>query len=179
MTGLFTWPRVVAVMAIVAALGLVGRGVFDAGVRSEKAAEAKRVAAAEKVVAKVAKGGVAIAADVGRQLESTKVEIRYRTQFLKEEVPVYVPFEVDRGFIVPDGFVRLHDAAAEGRTLPAVPGGSVEAPSGVALSAVADTVVDNYGACHILAAEVTAWRDWYPREAALWNSNIKAMSPSP
>lgn len=171
--------RVALGLALVLIVALAGRGLFDAGVAAEKRAQAARDAKAEKVVAKVASGGVAIAQDVGRKLDAVKVEVRWRTKILKEEVPVYVTAETDRAYPVPVGFVRLHDAAATGSALSAAPGGSVNGPSGVALSAVADTVVENYGTCRIFEAEALAWREWYPRQAALWNANIRAATPPP
>ena len=48
------------------------------------------------------------------------------------------------------GFVRLHDAAARGGDLSTASEGagqSDDAPSGVALSAAAATIVANYGGC--------------------------------
>lgn len=61
------------------------------------------------------------------------------------EVPVYVTQESDRNCVVPDGFVRVHDAAANQVALPAPAAGSdPDADSGVALSTVAGTVAENY-----------------------------------
>ena len=60
--------------------------------------------------------------------------------------------------------VRLHDAAAAGRELPAVPdraGEPADAPSGVALSAVAATVAANYGLCNGFREQLNGWRAWY------------------
>ena len=84
----------------------------------------------------------------------------------------------DSACTVPVGAVLFHDAAARdpaeqgGAAIPTGPGGSVDAPSGVALSTLAATVAGNYaaareafGAC---LAEVTAWRDWYPAQRALF-----------
>lgn len=174
-----TGQKVAIVLAcLLAALGY-GELRYHAGVRHEQAAQAERLKVGKKVVAKVAEEGAAISKDVRQRLDTKTVEIRWRTQILKEEVPVYVPFEVDRSTVVPDGFVWMHDAAALGSALPATPGGPVEAASGIALSEVADTVVENYGACHVLRAEVVAWREWYPRIAALWAKYVKTVAPEP
>lgn len=156
-----------------------GEWRFKAGVQHECAAQAERLKAGKKTVAKVAVQGAAITKEVRQDLEAKSAEIRWRTKTLKEEVTVYVPFEVDRSTVVPVGFVRLHDAAALGAALPGSPGGSVEAPSGIALSAVADTIVENYGTCHVIEAEALAWRAWYPRQAALWAKYVKAIEPAP
>ncbi|MCY1649057.1 hypothetical protein OVA11_18955 [Caulobacter sp. SL161] len=167
--------------ALVAVLTIGGVYQFgrQAGVSAERSAQADRMAKASKIADEVrAKAGV-ITQDIRRDVAVKTVEIRWRTKTLKEEVPIYVPFEVDRTFSVPVGFVRMHDAAALGSTLPRSPGGPVEAPSGVALYTVADTVVDNYGACHVLEVEALAWREWYSRQAALYGAHIKGVSAEP
>jgi len=89
-----------------------------------------------------------------------RVRIVHATgQTILQKVPVYVPASADAACTVPAGFVRLHDAAAQatmsGSTRP------VDAQaSGVALSAVAGTVVDNYATCHAIAEQLTALQDW-------------------
>lgn len=163
---------VLAIVFVLVALAVVYQMGRGAGVSAEKAAQAARLKVASKVAAKVAGKSAAITKDVRQQLDAKTVEIRWRTKTLKEEVPVYVPYEVDRAVVVPVGFVRMHDAAALGSALPGAPDGPIEAPSGVALSAVAETVVDNYGACHVIEAEALAWRGWYVRQADLWKKNI-------
>jgi hypothetical protein len=149
------------------------------GVAREKSAEAERRAKAVKVVTKVVTEGRRITADVSAALERRKVEIRTVTQTLTKEVPVYVTVESDRACVVPDGFVRLHDAAAHGTAVPAAPGGPVEAPSGIPLSAVAETMVANYGVAFEWREEALAWRAWYARQADLWSKNIKAPPATP
>lgn len=95
-------------------------------------------------------------------------QVVYRT--LKEEVPVYVTPLADSRCIVPLGFVLHHDAAAARRAaaVPEGAGGSLDADSGLALSAVERTVTENYEACHDAIAEVTEWRRWYPESREHW-----------
>ncbi|VVD78509.1 hypothetical protein [Pandoraea fibrosis] len=85
-------------------------------------------------------------------------EIRVKGDTIIQKVPVYVTAEADAACTVPVGFVRLHDAAA-GNTPPDNPGDADARPSGVALSAVAETVADNYTAYYELAARYDALRD--------------------
>lgn len=167
------------VVAMVIAIGLAFHLGQRSGVSREKAAEGKRRAAAFKVVKRVAVEGRKISTDVSTRLERRKAEIRTVTQTLIKEVPVYVTIESDRACVVPDGFVRLHDAAALGAAVPAAPGGSVAAPSGVPLSAVAETVAANYGVALEWREEALAWRTWYARQADLWNKTIKAPPETP
>lgn len=137
---------------------------------AEKRAEAKRL---EKAVRKVAKREVKAAAITDKAAEKLQLErgrIEYRTKTIIEKVPVYVTPAADAACAVPVGFVRLHDAAASGgeAALPVAPGGSIDAPSGVALSAVAETVGLNYGAAYQWRAEALTWRAWYVEQAAAW-----------
>jgi hypothetical protein len=79
---------------------------------------------------------------------------------LTQKVPIYVTAHDDAACTVPLGFVRLHDAAAASATLPDSAGAADARPSGLALSAVAGTVADNYTTCHATAAQLTALQDW-------------------
>lgn len=170
---------VLAALFIALLVGLACRLSYGAGVDHEKAAEAKRRAAAVKVVRRVATESRKISADVSHQLDTRKAEIRTVTQTLIKEVPVYVTAESDRACVVPVGFVSLHDAAAHGAAVPAAPGGPVEAASGVPLSAVAETVAANYGVAFEWRAEALAWRGWYARQADLWRKNIRPPDTGP
>jgi len=89
------------------------------------------------------------------------------TRTLLKKVTEYVPAAADADCVVPAGFVRLHDAAAQGLSTPA--GGPEQAASGVPLSAVTETVVANYGVAYDWRAEALGWRDWYAKQAAIWN----------
>ena len=104
-----------------------------------------------------------------RQAETTvQVVTQYvdRIQIVREkgetriqEVPVYVPVQADAACTVHRGFVSLHDAAAAGE-LPE-PTRDADAPAeGLALSAVAATVVTNYQTCHENAEQLKALQDW-------------------
>lgn len=139
---------------------------YQAGVRSEKAAEAKRLDEARKKVAKREVKAEKITNAAAGELERTQVEIRWRTRTLIKEVPTYVTPADDALCRIPVGFVQLHDAAAAG--LPEPSGGPDPTPSGVPLSSVASTVADNYGTAHALRAEVETWRKWYAEQKAAW-----------
>jgi hypothetical protein len=163
----------------VAAVVLTARAHWiGVGVDQEQAAEAARLKAALPAIARVEQGGAAITAATDQRTEARRVEIRTVTKTLKEEVPVYVTVEADRRCAVSAGFVSLHDQAAAG--VPQVPrpaGVVLDAPSGVALSAVADTVVDNYGAALEYRDAALACRAWAREQAELWRENVRAASP--
>lgn len=83
-------------------------------------------------------------------------EIREVTRTVIKEIPVYVTPEADAACAVPPGFVRVHDAAVLGVPTdhPSVePDGAAGSP---ALSAVAATVVHNYGTCNDIRERLIA-----------------------
>ncbi|PRG19633.1 hypothetical protein [Burkholderia multivorans] len=81
--------------------------------------------------------------------------VREKGDTIVKEVPVYVDREADRACVVPLGFVRVHDAAAANVPV-GDPGSTDAAAAGVALSAVAATVADNYTTCHENAEQLIA-----------------------
>lgn len=85
--------------------------------------------------------------------------VREKGDTLIQEIPVYVPVQADAACSVHRGFVSLHDAAAAGE-LPTAPGDADAPAEGLALSAVAATVVSNYQACHENAEQLKALQDW-------------------
>ena len=110
-----------------------------------------------------------IAAVRQRQAEATvQVVTRYvdRVRVVREkgdtiikEVPIYVPVQADAACTINRGFVRLYDAATEGR-LPEPARDADAASAGIALSAVAGTVAANYQTCHENAEQLRALQTW-------------------
>ncbi|HKT28751.1 hypothetical protein [Dyella sp.] len=89
-----------------------------------------------------------------------RVRVVYeRGATLTKEIPVYVTAQADAACSVPVGFVRVHDAAAA-NDLPAPAGATDAQPSGLALSTLAGTVVDNYVTCHAAIEQVKALQSW-------------------
>lgn len=89
--------------------------------------------------------------------------IRWKTRETVREVPVYVSGIGDSGCVVTAGFVRLHDLSASGAGLPDDPDTAsqlYDAPSGIALSTVAATVAENYGACREEMTRFEGLQDW-------------------
>lgn len=117
-----------------------------------------------KVVGVVQRQGeVSVAAGIGEERAQERVRVVTRT--LHEKVPVYVTPEADRRCSVPVGFVRLHDAAVAGVPGPAEPAGEPDdAPAGVALSRVGDTIVDNYGVARACQAELSGLQAWIGKQ---------------
>jgi hypothetical protein len=85
--------------------------------------------------------------------------VREKGDTIIKEVPVYVPVQADASCTINRGFVRLHDAAAAG-DLPEPARDADAAPAGLALSAVAGTVANNYQTCHENAEQLRALQTW-------------------
>jgi len=172
----FTGPmgRWVALAAAVLALlaGVHHHGVTQ-GRDREKAAQAARMERARKDVVRREAKADAITADVGKKSETRQAEIRWRTITTIREVPVYVRPETDRRYPIPVGLVRVHDAAARGLDPSVVPdpaGRPDDAPSGVAASALGETLAANYGSC---LADLERFRDlqsWVDQQKAAWDA---------
>jgi hypothetical protein len=82
------------------------------------------------------------------------------TATLRQEIPRYVTPTADRRYLLPDGFVWLHDAAATGVPVVAAAGDPDAASQGVTTSAALDTIVGNYGTCHETAEQLSALQEW-------------------
>jgi len=150
------------------------------GVQAEIADEAARTAKAARAVARVEKAGASISADVAGDLAAAQTRIAVLTSQLQQKVPSYVTTEADSRCVIPDGYVRLRDAAGAGLpVIPLGPGGSIDANSGLVLSDLASNDLVNAAAFNRCVAEVTAWRGWYPRQADLWTKDIGASDLAP
>jgi len=86
--------------------------------------------------------------------------VRERGATLIKEIPVYVTPIADAACVVPAGFVRVHDAAAEGIPLDGTAGDPDASASDIALSAIAEVTAANYGICHETAAQVIGLQDY-------------------
>jgi len=167
------WKGYVAVLMIGLTLGAAGTWK----VRDWMAAEAALRQAQADLRGAIRVGertqqAATITQDVGQAVEAVRAETRVVYRTITERIPVYVTPEIDRDYPVPVGFVRLHDAAAAGGAAPALsdrPGEPADAPSGVPLSAVADTVAGNYAGCADDRARLKGWQDWYTEQRAAWD----------
>lgn len=154
---LVPWPYRLLIVAVLAA-ALVGVGWVKGAshVQAEWDAEvAKQSLTAARVEKAQAQATVQV---VTEYVDRVKI-VRQAGDTIIKEVPVYVPAQADAACVVPRGFVRLHDAAAQG-VVPEPAGDSDAAPAGVALSAVAGTVAENYTACRANAEQLSALQSW-------------------
>lgn len=173
LTALAGWKGYALALAIGLALGAGGTWRVRDWMAAEAAAKQARADLRGAVrVGERTQEAAQITQDVGEAVAAERAEVRIVYRTITERIPVYVTPEADRQCLVPVGFVRLHDAAAAGSaaTLPDGPGESADAPSGVALSAVGDTVVGNYASCAATRAQVIGWQTWYAEQRKAWEA---------
>lgn len=165
------WKGYALVLAIGLALGWGGAWKVRDAMSAQAALKAAiaQTRAAIDVVDRTQQAAT-VTEGVGRAVEATQVETRIVYRTITERIPVYVTPETDRAVTLPLGFVRLHDAAAAGSVaaLPDRAGQPADAPSGVALSAAAGTIVGNYGTCLEWRNQVIGWQAWYAEQSAIW-----------
>jgi hypothetical protein len=152
-----SWPyRLLALAALCIALFGLGwlKGASHVQAQWDAATTAQQKAQAQ-VQIRQAEATVQV---VTKYVDRVQI-VREKGDTLIQEIPVYVPVQADAACTVHRGFVSLHDAAAAGQ-LPE-PARDADAPAeGLALSAVAATVVSNYQTCHENAEQLKALQDW-------------------
>lgn len=167
------WKGYVAALMIGLALGGAGTWKVRDWMAAEAALKQSRADLRGAIrVGERTQAAAAISQDVGARVETARARTRIVYQTITERIPVYVTPEIDSDYPVPVGFVRLHDAAAAGSaaTLPDGAGEPADAPSGVALSAVAATVIGNYASCTDDRSRLAGWIEWYGQQRAAWDA---------
>lgn len=154
---LVPWPYRLLIVAVLAA-ALVGVG-WVKGASHVKAEWDAEVVKQSLTAARVEKAQAQATVQVVTEYVDRVKIVRQAGETIIKEVPVYVPAQADAACVVPRGFVRLHDAAAHG-VVPEPAGNSDASPAGVALSAVAGTVAENYTACRANAEQLSALQSW-------------------
>lgn len=144
---------------------------YQSGVKAKEAEYAEALARAEKRVKEGEKKADAANTAIATKHVQTVEKIRWRTETLTKEIPVYVPPRVDVVYRLPRGLVSLHNEAATGVSgVPAATGGSVETPSDVTPSQLATAIVGNYGTCRTWESEALTWRNWYVTQRDIYNA---------
>ncbi len=154
---MMAWPyRLLVLSAFCIALAGLGwlKGASHVQAQWDAATAAQQQAQAQ-IQTRQAQATVQV---VTRYVDRIQV-VREKGDTLIQEIPVYVPVQADAACIVHRGFVSLHDAAAAGE-LPTASGDPDAPAEGLAVSAVAATVVTNYQTCHENAEQLKALQDW-------------------
>ena len=166
-------------MGIFANLGILGASVAVAGafgfvggwkIESDRMA-AQALKQAEHVTQVVQAQGQ-VNTEVAAQAQAHQDTIKYVTKTIHDQVPVYVTQKADADCSVPVGFVRVLDAAAASVPATGDPSGRPnDAPSGLAISAVADSVAANYGLANAARQQLIDLQGWIRRQNEATTSN--------
>lgn len=152
-------PIIVKILAgLLVLVGIFGLGYLKGGQHVQAAWDADHQKQ-ELALAKANERAAQVTERVVTKYVDRVQVVREKAQTIVKEVPVYVTPESDSRCIVPVGFVRLHDGAAANQP-PGAPDEADGAASGVALSAVAETVAGNYGTYHEVAEQLKALQEW-------------------
>jgi hypothetical protein len=142
---------------------------------------ADQLAQDHTVAAALVRTQSASSARIAAQDHAAQVRIRTVYRNIVREVPTYVTPEAERRAVIPLGFVRLHDAAADGLSAsgqgaggadggpglaPTAPA-DVDADSGLKLSDVAATVSANYGTCYVWRQRLLDLQQWEAKREAI------------
>lgn len=157
--------RVIALIAVLVLLAAIGYGAMWQEHRVTTAQQERDDARAERDAALATSASEKVTTQVVTQYVDRVQVVREVGATITKEVPVYVTAKADAACPVPVGFVRVHDAAAQGR-VPDPAAGDPDAPAaGLALSAVADTVAGNYTTCHETREQLIALQAWVDRQS--------------
>jgi len=158
-------PRLIALIIVLALLAAIGYGAVWQQHRVTIAQSDAAHARAERDQALASASSEKITTKVVTQYVDRVQVVREVGATITKEVPVYVTAKADAACPVPVGFVRLHDAAAQGH-VPEPTAGDPDAPApGLALSTVADTVAGNYSSCHETAEQLIGLQAWVDAHA--------------
>jgi hypothetical protein len=140
---------------------------FGAGWRVQGWRNTAQALQAEQHVVAVVRRQGAVATAVAVKDRAAEDRIGAATGTLIRDIPDHVTPASDLRFPLPVGLVRVHDAAALGLDLSAVPdpaGQPDDAASGVAASAAASVIAANYGDCRVEAERLSNLQDWITAE---------------
>lgn len=163
------WAKALAATIALGAATAAGWHIRDYDYQKHLKADARAALEASEGAREVEGKNEQIASEIGQQVEQAKERIRYVDRIIHKEIPVYVSQEASDRCVVPDGAVRLLDAAASSNPpAPYAPGESPDAPSGVDLPEIVSSATDNYAAGNEAIESVKGWQAWYAEVVRNW-----------
>lgn len=88
-----------------------------------------------------------------------KIYIKEKGNEIIKKIPVYITQKSDNNCVIPNGFVRLHNDAAENKVSDPT-GISNDTASPVKLSEVGSTVAENYNKYHTIEEQLRSLQSW-------------------
>lgn len=142
-------------------IGIPAGGVYAANQKLATLQAAERAAQAYAQAVAIRDAQITAAAAQHDAAAQQAIVIRYRT--ITREVHDVVTPAIDARYPLPVGFVRVHDAAALGLDLSAIPspaGEPDDAASSVTASDAAATITANYGRCRSASQQLIDLQAW-------------------
>ncbi len=162
-------------LAVILALWGVHHVGYSVGIKANEARHVKALEKAQKRVLEAEKQGRDITDRERAKLALANQKIDTLTNQLRKELPRYVSPQADRRCTIPAGYVLLRNAAGTGEPpIPGPSGQSLDADSGLALSALAENDIENGRSFQAAIAEIEAWRAWYVQQAETFNATSRA-----
>lgn len=159
--------RAIVFLIIVALLAAIGFGaafqqsrISAAQVETKQVREALRAMQGERDTTRQERDHARSSVRVVEKYVDRVQIVRVAGATITKEIPVYVTEKADAACPIPAGFVRVHDAAAANVPADAAAGDPDAPATGVTLSAVAETVADNYTTCHAIREQVIGLQDY-------------------
>ena len=161
-----TYKTVLQVICIVVlAFGLY----LEGGIAEKSKWEAKVLLLQVELANKQVVSADATVQVITKYIDKVKI-VKEKGDVIVEKVPVYITEKSDANCIIPKSFVVLHDSASKNE-VPKTTGAIDESASGVKLSTVTETVVQNYTTYHELAEQLKALQDWVTKQEKIYNDN--------
>jgi hypothetical protein len=101
-----------------------------------------------------------------RRLARRQRKKPYRTREVIRYVPQILNGDIVDRYPLPDGFVRVHDAAVSSE-IPAAARESDGTPSGIGADQALSVIVGNVGQCYEWRAQLVGLQDWIRDQNAL------------
>jgi hypothetical protein len=166
----FLIPQQYKLIAQVCSVLVLALGLYlEGGLSNEDKWQAK-VKEMQVQIAQTEKAGAEATVKVVTKFVDRVQIVKEKGDVIVQKVPEYITKESDAKCTIPNGFVVLHDAAAKSE-VPDSSRGSNEAPSGVALSTVGKTVVENYTTCHQNVEQLKALQEWVKTQERIYNGD--------
>ena len=148
--------------------GACAFGLFMIGAISNEDIWQLKVKEMETAIAKQELAAAEVTHEVITQYVDRVKIVEGKTHEIIKKVPVYITKESDDKCTINNGFVSLHDHASKNE-VPESTGSINEDSSDVKLSAVAETVSQNYGTYYQVVEQLKALQSWIRKQKDLDN----------
>ena len=152
----------------VLSVAIVSFSLYMEGGIANEAEWKLKVKEAEAKVAQKETQAVEATVKVVTKYVKTVETIKEKGDVIIKEIPMYITKVDDSMCAVPNGFVLLHDSASRNE-VPDTARNTNAGASGVKISEVAGTVVENYTTYHEVSAQLKALQQWLKEQQAIYN----------